>query len=86
MTAPSPYLSKQYRDGIYIPAGLIIAGCLIVKKEWLPFAVALAAALSGYKFWSMRKYTECLRRSPARTVVVGITVNRVLRRPKGSEA
>ena len=54
---PNKYLSKQYRDGIYIPAGLLVVGCLIAKREWVPYAIALAAVLSGGKIWSMRKYT-----------------------------
>jgi hypothetical protein len=51
--ASNPYLSKSYVDGVYIPSGLVILGCLIVKREWLPYAVALALALGGYKVYSM---------------------------------
>jgi hypothetical protein len=51
----NPYLSKTYVDGVYIPSGLVILGCLIVKREWLPFAVALALALGGYKVYSMSR-------------------------------
>ncbi|CAG8983153.1 hypothetical protein HYALB_00010301 [Hymenoscyphus albidus] len=46
--------SKKYIDGVYIPSGLLIFGCWIVKSEWLPYAVALAVTLGGYKFWSNR--------------------------------
>lgn len=61
-TAPAnKFLSKAYVDGIYIPSGLLILGCFIVKKDWLPFAVALAAVLGGYKIWSSRKFTLCTR-------------------------
>lgn len=42
--------SKKYVDGIYIPAGLLILGTFICKKEWLPYAVTLALALSVFKF------------------------------------
>jgi cytochrome-b5 reductase len=59
---PNKYLSKQYRDGIYIPAGLIVVGCLIAKRDWVPYAIALAAVLTGYKLWSMRKYPLSSRR------------------------
>ncbi|KAH8791239.1 hypothetical protein BGZ57DRAFT_875797 [Hyaloscypha finlandica] len=52
--ASNPYLSKSYVDGVYIPSGLLIVGCLIVKREWLPYAMALALALGGYKVFSMR--------------------------------
>jgi cytochrome-b5 reductase len=48
MSSPGP-LSHQYVNGIYIPAGLLIVGVAIIKKDWLPYAVALAAALGGWK-------------------------------------
>jgi cytochrome-b5 reductase len=48
----SSLLSKKYVDGIYIPSGLLVLGCLIVKREWVPYAVVLAAVISGYKLWS----------------------------------
>jgi len=51
--ASNPYLSKSYVDGVYIPSGLLLVGCLIVKREWLPYAIALALALGGYKVFSM---------------------------------
>jgi len=54
MAEPNKYLSKAFIDGVYIPSGLLVFGVLIVKKEWLPFAVALAAILGGYKIWSTR--------------------------------
>ncbi|KAG0647471.1 NADH-cytochrome b5 reductase 1 [Hyphodiscus hymeniophilus] len=54
---PNKYVSNRMRDGVYIPAGLIIVGCAIAKRDWLPYAVALAAVLAGYKIWSMSKET-----------------------------
>jgi len=50
--ATNEYLSKKYVDGVYIPSGLLVVGCLIVKREWVPYAVVLALALSGFKIWS----------------------------------
>ena len=47
--------SKKYVDGVYIPSGLLVVGCLIVKREWVPYAVALALVLGGYKLWSNSK-------------------------------
>lgn len=48
----SPFLSKEYINGVYIPSGLLIVGTLIVKSEWLPYAVLLALALGGFKIFS----------------------------------
>lgn len=41
--------------GIAIPAGLLLVGTAIMKSEWLPYAVVLAAVLGGWKFMSARK-------------------------------
>lgn len=48
-------LAPQYVHGVYIPSALLIVGTAIVKKEWLPYAVALAAILGGWKVYSNRK-------------------------------
>lgn len=55
MATKEPLTSKKYVDGIYIPAGLLVFGTFICKKEWLPYAIALALALSVVKFLSSRK-------------------------------
>ena len=44
--------TRSYVDSIYIPSGLLVVGCLIVKREWVPYAVVVAALLSGYKLLS----------------------------------
>ena len=85
MSSPeSKYLSKQFRDGVYIPAGLILVGTLIAKRDWLPYAVALTAVLAGYKVWTMRRYTPVLAgllpESPR------LTTNTTFRRAKGPQA
>lgn len=46
--------SSAYINGIYIPSGLLIFGCFIVKQEWLPYAVALSLVLSGWKIFNNR--------------------------------
>ncbi|ROW17545.1 hypothetical protein VPNG_00711 [Cytospora leucostoma] len=51
MATKEPLTSKKYIDGIYIPAGLLIFGTFIVKREWLPYAIALTIALSAIKFF-----------------------------------
>ncbi|KAK7751594.1 NADH-cytochrome b5 reductase [Diatrype stigma] len=51
MSQPS-LASRQYIDGIYIPAGLLVVGTYILKKDWAPYAVLLALALGAWKFIS----------------------------------
>ena len=51
--AVNPYFTSPYINGVYIPSGLLVFGCLIVKKEWVPYAIVLALALGGYKVFSM---------------------------------
>lgn len=58
--AQSKYLSRQYIDGVYIPSGLLIVGCLIVKREWLPFSVAIALVLGGWKVYNSRTFSDRL--------------------------
>lgn len=55
-SSASSLTSSQNINGIIIPSGLLIVGTLIVKKEWAPFAVLLALALGGFKFFSQRMY------------------------------
>jgi len=50
-----PLLSSAYVNGIYIPAGLIVVGTAIVKRELLPYALALAIALGALKFFNLRE-------------------------------
>jgi cytochrome-b5 reductase len=52
----SGLMSSQYVNGVYIPAGLLIVGTAIMKKEWVPFAVALAAVLGAYKVFSNSEF------------------------------
>lgn len=53
------YMSKKYVDGIYIPAGLLVFGTFIMKRDWVPYAIALAIALGAWKFTTERKLTAC---------------------------
>ena len=61
-TAParSKYLAQPYVEGVYIPSGLLLVGCLIVKKEWTPFALLLAITLGGWKMWNMSEQSADL--------------------------
>ncbi|EGD93816.1 NADH-cytochrome b5 reductase [Trichophyton tonsurans CBS 112818] len=51
----SAWASRKYIDGVYIPAGLLIAGTAIMKLEWVIYAVALAIVLGAYKIFSNRQ-------------------------------
>ncbi|KAI1433125.1 hypothetical protein GGR50DRAFT_539091 [Xylaria sp. CBS 124048] len=48
--AETPLTAKKYVDGIYIPAGLMVFGTFIVKKEWTAYAALVALLLSAWKF------------------------------------
>ncbi|KAI5868085.1 ferredoxin reductase-like protein [Durotheca rogersii] len=43
--------SRRYFDGIYIPAGLLLLGTFIVKKEWTPAAALIAIVLGALKYF-----------------------------------
>ncbi|KAK3357734.1 hypothetical protein B0T25DRAFT_540025 [Lasiosphaeria hispida] len=45
-------LARKYFDGIYIPAGLLVFGTAIVKREWVVYAVLAAIALGSLKFYN----------------------------------
>ncbi|KAI5295086.1 NADH-cytochrome b5 reductase [Ascosphaera acerosa] len=49
---PYTLTSRETRDGIIIPTGLLLLGTWIVIKEWLVYAFAFAVAMSAYKIWS----------------------------------
>lgn len=55
MAVSHSFLSPQYIHGIYIPSGLLLVGIAIVKKEWLPYAVAVAIVLGSWKIYSNRQ-------------------------------
>lgn len=57
----SALLSKSYVDSVYIPSGLLVVGCLIVKREWVPYAVVVAALLSGYRLLGGTKAQTALK-------------------------
>ena len=44
--------SKEFINGVVIPSVLVLVGTAIVKKEWLPFAVAFVGILGAYKVFS----------------------------------
>ncbi|KAF2743369.1 ferredoxin reductase-like protein [Sporormia fimetaria CBS 119925] len=44
--------APQYVHGVYIPSALLIVGVAIIKRDWVPYAVALAAVLGGWKVFS----------------------------------
>ena len=46
--------AKPYVNGIYIPCGLLLVGCAIIKAEWLSYAAGLVILLGAWKFYDMR--------------------------------
>ncbi|KAH0552886.1 NADH-cytochrome b5 reductase [Trichoglossum hirsutum] len=51
---PHPLVSSQYINGIYIPAGLMVVGTWIVRKEWILYAIATAVVLGTWKAYNNR--------------------------------
>ncbi|KAI9679598.1 MAG: NADH-cytochrome b5 reductase [Trizodia sp. TS-e1964] len=51
---PAGVLSPQYINGVYIPSALLVFGIWIVKKEWLPFAIAAAIFMGSWKVYNNR--------------------------------
>ncbi|KIX03926.1 NADH-cytochrome b5 reductase 1 [Rhinocladiella mackenziei CBS 650.93] len=45
----NPIFSQANINGVFIPSALLIVGIGIVKTEWLPYAVVIAAVLGGTK-------------------------------------
>ncbi|KAF2171899.1 hypothetical protein M409DRAFT_50515 [Zasmidium cellare ATCC 36951] len=48
--ASQDLFAPNYIFGVYIPSALLIGGAAVFKAEWIPFAVAAAAALGGLQF------------------------------------
>lgn len=48
----SSLFSQRNITGVYIPSVLLIVGVAVFKKEWLPYAAALAAVLGGYRVFA----------------------------------
>ncbi|KAL8740250.1 MAG: hypothetical protein Q9190_007029 [Brigantiaea leucoxantha] len=51
---PASALSAQYINGVYIPSTLLIVGVALTKKEWLPYAAAVAILLGAWRVYSSR--------------------------------
>lgn len=51
---PTGPLAPQYVTGVYIPSAILIVGTAAFKLQWLPLALAVAAALGGYQFFNNR--------------------------------
>jgi hypothetical protein len=48
-------LGPQYVNGVYIPSTLLLIGTAIMKKEWVPYAAALAVVLGAWKVYNNRE-------------------------------
>lgn len=49
---PTGPFAPQYVTYVYIPAAVLILGAAVVKKEYLPIAIAISAALAGWQFFN----------------------------------
>jgi cytochrome-b5 reductase len=50
-TMSSPFAAK-YVTGIYLPSAALLVGTAAFKSEWLPYAIALTAVLTGAVLFS----------------------------------
>jgi cytochrome-b5 reductase len=48
----NPAFSQANINGVYIPSVLLIVGVAIIKREYVPYAVAIAALVGGYKIFA----------------------------------
>jgi hypothetical protein len=76
--------AKKYVDGIYIPSALLVVGCVIVKREWAPYAVVVALLLSGYKLWSSSESPQASADDPRNPSEV--ITNTISRSPESTQA
>lgn len=51
LTMSSPF-AAQYVTGIYLPSAALLIGTAAFKSEWLPYAIALTAVLTGAVLFS----------------------------------
>ena len=47
----SPFAAK-YVTGVYLPSAALLVGTAAFKSEWLPYAIALTAVLTGAVLFS----------------------------------
>jgi len=48
----NPALSQANINGVYIPSALLVLGVAIVRKEYVPYAIVLAALVGGIKMYA----------------------------------
>lgn len=65
----SGLFSTENITGVFIPSVLLVVGTAIAKTEWVPFAVAVAAVLSGLKVFSNRMWSQCSSASHPRLLL-----------------
>ena len=54
-------LAPQYVNFVYLPSAILIAGTAFFKATWLPFAVAVAAALGGFQVFNNSAIDRLIR-------------------------
>lgn len=50
-------IADARRDYALIPAGLLVAGTFIVKREWTLYAALVALLFGAYNFYSLRMFS-----------------------------
>ncbi|KAG8629888.1 hypothetical protein KVT40_001507 [Elsinoe batatas] len=50
-------LAPQYINGVYIPSALLIVTTALIKIQYTPIAIALAACLAGYQVFANKSKT-----------------------------
>ncbi len=76
---PSSAFSSQYINGVYIPSALLIVGTAIVKKEWVIYAVAVAALLGAWKVYNNRASAGMSREHLGLIELTGLSVQKLKR-------
>lgn len=56
----SGLFATQYVQGVYIPSALLVVGTAIMKREWVPYAIVLAAVLGSWKVYSNGVFSPCV--------------------------
>lgn len=77
---PVSLLSPQFITGVYIPSALLLAGCVIVNIDLLPFAISLVLGLGAWKIYAASKQIRAGRRHKCEKDVLTFASIKILQR------